>query len=220
MPASSCGKNEKGKKAWFKLCVEPSSLGQQEGFRATKNIFAEEKENILPACWTSPLNTEVSWHWPHSWVWDALTQPQFHLLSVPLYFQCYQHALSCTSTGSAGLNILQQHLSCSGGKGRFLQWQLRSPVQTGAETGQVPLVMLPVATAQLDIAGKSLCFLRLIWHRKRSPLCTQSQSKLLLPLLQLVFEEVPWESLKGKKRAPGMDCNRWKSNMTESFTLF
>lgn len=77
MPANICGKNEEGNKAWFKLCAEPSFLGQQEGFKATKNIFAEEKENILPACWTSPLDTEVPWHWPCSWVWDALTQPQF-----------------------------------------------------------------------------------------------------------------------------------------------
>lgn len=48
-PANTCGKNEEGNKAWLKLCAEPSSLGQQEGFKATKNIFAEEKENILPA---------------------------------------------------------------------------------------------------------------------------------------------------------------------------
>lgn len=75
--ANTCGKYEEENKAWFKLCAEPSSLGQQEGFKATKNIFAEEKENILPACWTSPLNAEVWWHWPRSWVWDALTQPQF-----------------------------------------------------------------------------------------------------------------------------------------------
>lgn len=72
----------------------------------------------------------------------------------------------------------------------------------------------------VDIAGKGLCFLRLILHRKISPLCTHTQSNLLLPLLQLVFEEIPWEALKGKKRAPGVDCNRWKLNMTESFTLF
>lgn len=59
---NSCGKNEEGNKTWFKMRAEPSSLGQQEGFKATKNIFAEEKENILLARWTSPLNAEVSWH--------------------------------------------------------------------------------------------------------------------------------------------------------------
>lgn len=144
-----------------------------------------------------------------------------HLLSVPLYFQCYQHTLSCTRLcrpeyPPATSLMLWWKGKISSGTAQ----EPRPDCCRKGTTGWAPLVMLPVATAQLDIAGKGLCFLRLILHRKISPLCTHTQSKLLLPLLQLVFEEIPWEALKGKKRAPGVDCNRWKLNMTESFNLF
>lgn len=57
-----------------------------------------------------------------------------------------------------------------------------------------------VGTAQLDIAGKGLSFLRLILHRESSPSCTQSQSNLLLPLLHPLQHSWLW------KRSPG---NHW-----------
>lgn len=145
LPASAGG-SEEGKEGWFKLCVEypkTSSLGQREGFKRTKNIFAEEKRKHPPS--TPNLitqNMEVSSHWPHSWAWDALYTV---MVSAQRTFTSFLHIFISTNPRcTAPARTLQAQMPSTDishvlrGKGRFLLWklQLGSPAQAGAETAR------------------------------------------------------------------------------------
>lgn len=145
LPASAGG-SEEGKEGWFKLCVEHpkiSSLGQREGFKRTKNIFAEEKRKHPPS--TPNLitqNIEVSSHWPHSWVWDALYTVMVSAQRTFTSFLCI--FISTNPRRTAPAHTLQAQMPSTDishvlhGKVRFLLWklQLGSPAQAGAETAR------------------------------------------------------------------------------------
>lgn len=153
------------------------------------------------------------------------TQPHFcpgdiHL-SVPLHFRCYQHTQSCT--GSAGLDILwqlwwkgkislvpaaAQELCPGWGKGAQQDGWHWSCCHSTAGHGWEGLKSFKAHFAQGIIP---------LLHtdpEQPAPASTASSQTLL------VFEEIPWESLKNKTPALGADCKRWKLKITESFTLF